>query len=288
MYIKKSYPLNQLRDYSMLFSRSEVSRLFDNDFNSLNLKIKRYDNRESIKKLNYLDYLKYAYKVLETHYPNEYVYKNEFLNQWLIKEVGNCQQSAIYNEFRLGKAIADLVMFNGTSKVFEIKTILDKEYRLSKQLIEYKKVFNEVYLIVPKLKLFKYLNIDDEVGIIVYDEDKKEFELIRNSYKNHFLNHSAIMEILHTSEYLNLVENYYGYLPKVNDFNKFDICKKLISEIPGFELNRLFIDLMKSRKKQNNFSRKETRQFNQICLSLNLNKVQKQELFTNLKQQINY
>lgn len=52
-------------------------------------------------------------------------------------------------------------MFNGKSKVFEIKTILDKEYRLSNQLQEYKKLFNEVYIIVPRELLSKYFEFDN-------------------------------------------------------------------------------------------------------------------------------
>ena len=74
-------------------------------------------------------------------------------------------------------------MFNGTSKVFEIKTILDKEYRLSNQIQEYKKIFNEVYIIVPKQQVLKYLNYDNSVGVVTYDSILKKFELYRKAKK---------------------------------------------------------------------------------------------------------
>ena len=133
------YTSNQLRDFSTLFLRSEVNRWMNGDFNSIDIKLKRYDLVELNKGKSYLNFLRNTYQVLEKNYPNEYILKNEFLNKWLRNELGD-NNSVIFNEFRIGKAIADLAMFNGISKVFEIKTILDKEYRLSNQLEEYKKI----------------------------------------------------------------------------------------------------------------------------------------------------
>jgi hypothetical protein len=150
-----AYSINLLRDFSSLFSRGEVFRWFENDFESIDLKLRRYRLIEKNQGNSYLSVLKKTYKLLEKHYPNEYIIKNEFLNQWLKQELGN-NNSLIFNELRIGKAIADLVMFNGISKVFEIKTILDKENRLANQLQEYKKLFNEVYIIVPKVLLYRY------------------------------------------------------------------------------------------------------------------------------------
>ena len=84
MYIKKSYHINQLRDYSSLFSRTEVCRWHKKDLTSLKIKISRYDTSLINNNCTYLSYLKYVYRILEKFYPNEYVYKNEFINKWLI------------------------------------------------------------------------------------------------------------------------------------------------------------------------------------------------------------
>lgn len=119
-------------------------RWLQSDFNSINLKVKRYDLQEEFKGESYLNILRYIYKILVENYPNEYIFKNEFLNKWLKSELGN-SKSIIINEFRLGNAIADLAMFNGISKVFEIKTILDKEYRLSNQIKEYKNIQRNLF-----------------------------------------------------------------------------------------------------------------------------------------------
>ena len=46
----------------------------------------------------------------------------------------------------------------------------------------HKKIFNEVYIIVPNVLLSKYSSFDDSVGIISFDSDSKEFELYLLEY----------------------------------------------------------------------------------------------------------
>ena len=101
MQIKKTYPVNQLRDYSSLFMRSEVIRILNEDHSSINKKVGRYDKNLFNKDITYLKYYKYIYKVLGKYYPNEYFCKNEFINKWLKNELGN-SDSVIFSEFRIG------------------------------------------------------------------------------------------------------------------------------------------------------------------------------------------
>jgi hypothetical protein len=68
------------------------------DFASIDFKIKRYDvNWLNSSKQTYLDYLRYVYSVLATNYQNEYIFKNEFLNKWLISEMGE-DNSKIFSD----------------------------------------------------------------------------------------------------------------------------------------------------------------------------------------------
>jgi len=277
-----NFTSNQLRDFSTLFSRSEVNRWLKGDFNSIDIKLERYNLIDKNKGNSYLKFLKNTYHILEKNYPNEYVLKNEFLNKWLKNELGT-SNSVIFNEFRIGKAIADLAMFNGISKVFEIKTILDKEYRLSNQIQEYKKIFNEVYIIVPDVLLSKYSNYDESIGIITFDSNSKNFKIVQKAKRNNKLNPDTLMEILHTKEYIEITEEYYGHLPQMNSFNQFEICKDLILKIPQKDLNDLFLSKMKKRKINNHFFNKVNNEFNQICLSLNLKKEERDNLINSLK-----
>ncbi len=279
---------NQLRDYASLFSRSVALEWFKLDFKNINLKILRYDSHMfSSNSTTYFDYLKYVYSILEKNYPNEYIYKNSFLNEWIIKELGN-GNSKVFSEFKLNNAVADLVMFNGLSKVFEIKTELDSTKRLGNQLETYKSIFNEIYLIVPKSKLHLYLNYDISIGVISYcNKNEKKFILERKSELNIEVNHQILMNILHTNEYKNIVKQYHKEIPEMNSFNQFKICSSLISQIPSKILNELFINQLKNRGMKNYFSTKIYAPFHQLSLALQLGKKEQEILFQNLKTPIN-
>ncbi|NQY08399.1 MAG: sce7726 family protein, partial [Flavobacteriales bacterium] len=193
----KGYSANQLRDYSSLFSRNSVLQWMNGDLSSISFKLDRYDKKWLTKgSSRYLDYLKHVYKVLETNYQNEYILKNSFLNEWLINELGK-EDSQIFSELKIGKAIADLAIFNGVSKVFEIKTELDTNKRLDDQLVQYQKAFNEIFLIVPASKIEAYLQYNNKIGIISFDISKKDrFKVIRKPITNYNVDPKALMQIL--------------------------------------------------------------------------------------------
>jgi len=288
MNLREPYSLNQLRDYSSLFSRSSVLEWMKGDFSSIYYKIERYDKRWfSNKKKCYLDYLKHVYGILEGHYQNEYILKNSFLNEWLITELGE-SDSKLFSEFRVGNAVADLTMFNGLSKVFEIKTELDSDKRLNTQLAYYRRVFNQIYLIIPISKIKLYDSYDSNIGIITFDnEGKQKFELYRKATTQSEVDSKTIMGILHTEEYKAIVQDCYGYLPKMTSFDQYNICKQLIEKIPRDELNNYFIQQMKKRGSLNSMSNRYYKEFNQLSLALKMNKQNRQLLIDRLKTPLN-
>jgi hypothetical protein len=289
MYNKSIYDQNQLRDYSSLFSRSVAELWIKSNFDSVDSKIDRYDAKwKNIKNASYLDYLKYVYRILEKNYQNEYVFKNSFLNDWLIKEIGY-NNTKIFNEFRVGNAVADLVMFNGKSKVFEIKTEFDSTKRLKLQIENYSKAFNQIFLIVPESKLSLYSKFDKSIGVISFNnnEGDERFILQRDAITNYEVDPETIMKVLHTNEYKSIVKSFYGELPVMTSFNQYNICNELINEIPNIELNKMFIEKMKNRNLENVLSKHFYKEFNQISLSLKLNKKDREVMIMNLKLPIN-
>lgn len=277
---------NQFRDMSSLFMRGAVNQWLNSDFKSIHVKLERYNLLERNRGKSYLYVLRNAYRMLAENYPNEYILKNEFLTQ-NIKELTVTGQSVVFNEFRLGKAIADLVLFNGDSKVFEIKTILDSEYRLNSQILEYKKIFNFVYIIIPIEHLDKYMAYDDTVGLISYDAKLNSFLKEREAKRNKIIDLDVLMQVLHTKEYLDIVENNFEEIPEMNVFTQFDISKELIGKMSYEAINRAFIDNMKRRNINNQFFNKINREFNQICLSLNLKMEERDRMINNLRTIIN-
>lgn len=284
-----SQNINIFRDFSEIFTRSVVYSVLDGNFADLNSKLKRYKNElPKSASLTYLKLYRYAYQLLETHYQNEYVFKNAFLTNWLIKEIGHTD-SVVFNEFNASQSIADLAMFNGTSRAFEIKTELDSPTRLQTQIDDYKKAFNEVYLIIHESNYHLYSKYKNDVGLIIFDPKRQnKFDFVKEPALNHNLDHKVLMQILNTPEYKDIVEIYFEELPQMNSFNQYDICFNLIKQIPIEELNVLFLEQIKKRKLEKTLSSYNYKELNQICLALKLNKNQKKCLISNLKQPVKF
>ena len=279
----KPFSNNQLRDYSSLFLRNEAKAWFKKDFKSITCKIDRYDQDWRLKKdCTYIGYLKHVYRVLEQNYANEYILKNTFLNECLIGEIAS-HDANVFSEFRIGDAVADLAAFNGSSKVFEIKTELDSDNRLASQLHNYKKAFNEIYLIVPEAKLLFYSKYEKEAGLISYNlRNEKKFIIERYPIANYVVESDAIMNLLHTAEYKALIWDYFGEVGKMTSFNQFETCKVLLRKIPVETLNFLFITFMKKRKTHLGLSKKSNKEFNQLSLALKLDNQQRSDLMESL------
>ena len=187
----------------------------------------------------------------------------------------------------MGNAVADLTMFNGSSKVFEIKTEFDSDKRLTMQLENYQKAFNQIFLIVPASKVKSYSIYDKNVGIITFDlSQEQRFTLYRKAKRQSIVDATTIMHILHTEEYKEIVQDYYGNLPTMTSFNQFKICSSLSNKIPNSKLNKYFIAQMKKRGSTNAVSGRYFKEFNQLSLALKMNKRNRRQMLQLLKSPI--
>lgn len=269
----KNMELNRMRSYSSIFSTTYFSKLLKNDdYSFINTKIMKYDQLLVGKEiLTYHDYIKFIYKELSKQYRNEYIFKNTFINELLINKYGLKDTIAI-NEFRVGDSIADIVLFNGTSKAFEIKTELDSNKRLIGQLSDYSKIFKESYIVTYETLVDKYLNEDDSVGIISLKKYSRGLKMteIRPAKVNSEIDPECVIRSLRTNEYKSIVKQYFGELPVMNSFNMFDICRDLILQIPLKDLNHLFIEQFKKRKSNTLTIESHIKELRQIGLAMNI------------------
>lgn len=285
----KNFTLNQMRSYASIFSSTYFSKLLQNDdYAFIDAKINLYDQSKIGKGINtYYDYIKYVYSELSKQYRNEYVYKNTFINELLIKKYGVKNTIAI-NEFRVGESIADIVLFNGTSKAFEIKTELDSKKRLNGQLSDYRKIFKESYIVTHEALVDMYLKEDESIGVISLETSSKSFKMIeiRPAKINSEISPEAIIRSIRTNEYKNIVKEYYGALPKMNSFNMFDICFDLIKEIPNENLNTLFIEELKKRKSNTVNINSFFKELRQLGLAMNIDEKTHHNLLIKLNKPI--
>jgi hypothetical protein len=273
---EKNLNIDQLRSYASILSNSTFDKLVRQNNNKYVLsKSKRYD-KEFIKFSNptYKEYFEHIYNALEANYRNEYVYKNSIINKILLGKYSLNTTTAI-NEFRVGKSIADLVLLNGTGKVFEIKTELDNAERVINQLKDYKKVFKEIYLVTHNSLISKYKKIvSSDIGLIALMENHS-LKTIREAKENKNIENKSIIKCLRKVEYSNIIKKYFGELPKVSDFDFFKACTELIEKIPSSELHDLMMVELKKRnvkEKQALASENTPMELKHICLCLDFNK----------------
>ena len=278
--------LIRLRDLSSAFSRNAfVDILTYNDYSHFNWLSSKYSN---LKCTTYLELLKKSYSLISKYYRCEYVYKNELI-KLLLKKYGT-RNSVYFNEFKVGNSIADMVMFNGESKAFEIKTEYDTPRRLDKQMEDYKRFFDKCYIVIPENRLEEYNNIvEPSTGIITMNQENGRVLLkeVRLAYQNERFEPEALMSCLRTDEYKNIVLSLGVSLDGVAGYDIFKFCYNVILQADTDTLRRLFLCEVKKRKNNTSLLRKYPMSIRQMMLSLNLPENKANKLLKQLNININ-
>lgn len=120
------------------------------------------------------DVFNFAFSILKKKaYRHEYVYKSA-LTQNILLGKHSLKTASMLTEFRVGECKADLVIFNGTSTVYEIKSERDSLSRLERQISSYRQVFAKVYVIAGENHIDTIFDtVPSDVGIM---------QLSRNRY----------------------------------------------------------------------------------------------------------
>ena len=278
--------LIRLRDLSSAFSRSAfIDVLNYNDYSHFNWLASRY---EMLKCTTYYELLKKSYSLISKYYKCEYVYKNELI-KLLLKKYGT-KNSVYFSEFRVGNSIADMVMFNGESKAFEIKTEYDTPRRLDKQMDDYKRFFDKCYIIVPENRLDEYHDIvESTTGIIIMSCNNGRIILkeVRNARQNERFEPQALMSCLRSGEYKSIVLSLGESLEGVAGYDMYSYCYQVISKADFDKLRELFLREVKKRKNNTALLRKYPMSIRQMMLSLNLSESKANKLLEQLNININ-
>ena len=208
-------------------------------------------NKEWVK-LKDFELLKKSYSLISKYYRCEYVYKNELI-KLLLKKYG-ARDSVYFSEFRVGNSIADMVMFNGESKAFEIKTEYDTPRRLDKQMEDYKRFFDKCYLVVPEDRLEEYYNIvEPTTGIITMSRDNGRIILkeVRSVYQNEHFEPKTLMSCLRTDEYKNIALSLGVSLDGVAGYDMYTYCYNVILRKYPMSIRQMMLSLNLPEDKAN-------------------------------------
>lgn len=280
------YDMIKLRDFSSVFSRSAfVDVLNFNDYSHFDWIVSQYN---SLKCSTYLDLINKVYSHISRDYRCEYVYKNELIKH-LLKEYG-AKDIVYFSEFRVGKSIADMVMFNGESKVFEIKTEYDTTRRLDKQLNDYKRFFDKCFIVIPDNKYDEYQNtIDSATGIITVSRKNGRIKLekIRSAIPNKNYDVDVLMSCLRIEEYKNIVSSLGVPLTGIPGYDLFSYCYSVISNADVSLVKKFFLQEIKKRRNNTSLLKNYPMSVRQMILSLNLSEKKTDILLKQLNTNIN-
>jgi hypothetical protein len=248
---KSTISLTNLNALSKLISNAGLQRIMDGETCKVygkQLKKLLSKNGVSVEgKTSFSEMLSLGYQQLLDHYRHEYIYKTAILNSYILRE-HSLADTMLLNEFKIGSSKADLIVVNGTNKVFEIKTELDTPVRLQNQVNDYFKAFSEVYLVVHHSMLSKYLGrVDMHVGIMVFSK-AGDIETIYTATADHSrLDSITMLKSLRKNEYLTLVRNVNGSIPITKPVHLFTECCRIAKSFPVKTIHNEFLKIIKQR-----------------------------------------
>ncbi len=189
----------------------------------------------------------FVYDLLFKNYRNEYIYKNVIANKILLGR-HFLKSSNMLTEFRVGNNKADVIILNGTSSVYEIKSEYDTFNRLQNQLKSYLEIFDYINVITSHSQVNKLFSIlPEKVGIMVLT-DRNIISIIREAKSNREnFNPARLFDSFRKVEYTGIIKEYYGVLPDVPNTMIFNVCKKLYCKIPPVVAHDLSIRILKER-----------------------------------------
>ena len=190
------------------------------------------------------------YTYLCENHRNEYCFKNTLLNTLLVNHPSHSlKNTSALTEITVHKSKPDFILINGKAVVYEIKTGLDNFERLQGQLSDYYKAFDNVIVITdkgsinslcPKLDKFNF------AGISVLNNDLSIEEIKKPISYAEQLDYLVMFKILRKYEFENIINDTFGKLPNVSQFEYYDACFNMIKKLDM----KIFFDLFKKELKK--------------------------------------
>ncbi len=243
--------LNKIRSLSQIISPSNFKKIVrEDDYRSTFYKLKKYTTVSN--STTNLDAINLIYNSLLKNYKNEYVYKNILTNKLLLKKY-SLKNTIALNEFNIGKSIADFVLLNGEAIVYEIKTELDNLEKLDKQIVDYCQFGDKVYIVTSSKhvnKLIKLYN-NSTIGIIELTS-RNALKTLKEATSNvATFSYEKLFKTLRKQEYLEIIDEYFHFVPEVSNTRIFKECLALAKNIEVSLFQKLVVNKLKSRNISN-------------------------------------
>ncbi|MEH6511981.1 MAG: sce7726 family protein [Maribacter arcticus] len=242
---------NQISALARFFSSSVINEMAKNGNSPLLTKLISESNIINDLSGDFLisDLYESAFSILKLRRNrNEYIYKAALTNKILLG-VHSLKTASMMTEFRVGKCIADLVILNGTSTVYEIKSERDNLSKLETQVKEYMKIFAKVNVIVGENHLKNVKNIlPNEIGISVLS-DRHQISTFRDATENaKRTNTEDIFEAIQLKEVKLILEGYGEIIPKIPNTKLYKVLRELFLQLDSESAHIGMVNVLKQTR----------------------------------------
>ncbi len=194
------------------------------------------------------EFFDWIFNFISLEYRNEYVYKNVIANK-ILRGEHFPDSSYMLTELDAGVCKADVVILNGTSSVYEIKSEYDSLDRIDRQIKEYRKVFDKINIITCESQVEKLeQTIPNEIGLVVLTSSE-DFHIIKPAKSNKYnVSPNIIINTLRKDEYLEIINKHYGYIPEVPNTLIYGECQRLFGALQPEIAHDEMVSVLSKRK----------------------------------------
>ena len=289
--MKREYASTEIAALSRLFTTGVIRELAQNGCSPTVSRLLKESGMNIHNQSTLSDIYDQAFYILRTKENRlEYIYKNVLAKKILLG-THSMNTSCMLTEFRAGCCKADVVILNGTSSVYEIKSEKDKLDRLEKQICEYLKIFDIIQVIVganhiPALEK----SIPDQVGILVLT-DRLQISEYRPA-KSNIANTcpEQIFNSLQRSEYLAILNKCDITVPAVPNTCIYGVAKELFLSLQPEKAHQGMVEVLKKTRSSvslQNFVQSAPDSLKAAAISVNLSNREKHCFLETLETKVN-
>jgi hypothetical protein len=180
---------------------------------------------------------------------HEYIYKSALTERVLLGR-HSLNTARMITEFRVGDCKADVVILNGTSTAYEIKSERDSICRLPHQLKTYLRVFDHVHVITGTNHLSSVMaTAPSSVGVMVLS-NRFQISTVREAASNRRnLDPTTLFESLQRQEAKHMLAACGIEVPDVPNTEIHGVLRAAFARIPADRLHDTFVATLKKHRR---------------------------------------
>ena len=180
---------------------------------------------------------------------DEYIYRAALTHKILLG-VHSLNTASMLTEFRVGTSKADVVILNGTSTVYEIKSERDSLARLENQLSNYRKVFAKIYVIASESHVQEVLNsTSSDVGVMSLGR-RNRIRIERKTVdRSSFVCPVTICESLRSAEAATILRNLGVSVPNVPNTMLHGAMRECFTHLAPQDVHEQMVQTLKKTRK---------------------------------------